>query len=493
MRIEEEGNIERLRQVALLLQGENDRLVKRLQELAAEVASLKDEQPSEQLALEIALLKERLAAREKALFSPSSEKRSRNGSAQRSSEPKNGHGPREQPDLPMVEALHTLDEPDQTCPKCGGDLQEWAGQFEESDELDVVERSFRLVRHKRQKYRCSCGECIETALGPEKLIPGGRYSVDFAIEVAVGKYADHLPLARQSRIMARDGLVVDRHTLWDQLFALSSHLEPTYEAMHARVLEAPVIGADETTWRLLGKGNKTWWAWSVCSPEAVYYRIAATRSAKDAAEILSDYTGVVVVDGYSAYQALQSERRSAQSVTFELAACWAHARRKFLNAEPNHPEATPILERIGQLYDVERRGRGDPDELAKLRNIESRPILDRIHAEIFRVRTLPKGALGRALDYTAKLWTPLTRFVDDARIPLDNNFTERSMRGLVLGRKNHYGSRSLRGTRVAALFYSLIESAKLAGVEPRAYLREAARRAIASPGAITLPRDLATP
>jgi transposase len=112
---------------------------------------------------------------------------------------------------------------DKICPKCGGGLQVWAGQFEQSDEIDVVERSYRIVRHKRQKYRCQCGECIDTALGPDKLLPGGRYSVDFAISVAIGKYADHLPLARQSRMMARDGLLIDTQTLWDQIFVLARH------------------------------------------------------------------------------------------------------------------------------------------------------------------------------------------------------------------------------------------------------------------------------
>ncbi|MBY0307832.1 MAG: transposase [Phycisphaerales bacterium] len=124
------------------------------------------------------------------------------------------------------------------------------GQYEESEEIDVVQRSFRIVRHKRQKYVCQCGECVETALGPPKLIAGGRYSVDFAIEVAIAKYLDHAPLARQERQMRRAGLEVDRHTLWDQLFALHRHLVPSWEALHGQVLAADVILADETRWPL---------------------------------------------------------------------------------------------------------------------------------------------------------------------------------------------------------------------------------------------------
>jgi transposase len=135
-----------------------------------------------------------------------------------------------------VEVVHELDEPDRICPSCGGDLKSMQGKFEEADEIDVVERSFRIVRHKRQKYRCRCGEKVETALGPLKLGPGGRYSIDFAVDVAIAKFADHLHLERQVRQMARDGLAVDSSTLWEQTRFLSRHLLPTYEANHADVL-----------------------------------------------------------------------------------------------------------------------------------------------------------------------------------------------------------------------------------------------------------------
>ena len=172
------------------------------------------------------------------------------------------------------------------------------------------------------------------------------------------------------------------------------------------------------------------------------------------------------------------------------AACWAHVRRKFLEAESDHPEATPVLELIGDLYGVEAEGREAPDRLAMLRGEKSRELVDQLRDALLAIRALPRSSLGTAVSYTFELWPALTRFLDDSRVPLDNNQTERALRGAVIGRKNHYGSRSLRGTMVAALFYSLIESAKLCGVEPRAYLREATRRAIAQPGAVTVPRAL---
>jgi transposase len=234
--------------------------------------------------------------------------------------------------LPIVEVIHELDEPDQACQSCGGDLQPIAGQFEEADEIDVVERSFRIVRHKRQKYRCRCGEKIETALGPDKLVPGGRYSIDFAVDVAIAKFADHLPLERQVRQMARDGLDVDSSTLWEQTWHLSRHLLPTYEANHEYVLSADVIAVDETWWRLMKKGaSKRWWVWSVAREDAVSYRLLPSRSTDAARTVLDGYTGVALCDGYKAYDVLAREREGSG---LTLAHCWAHVRRRSRAEEP---------------------------------------------------------------------------------------------------------------------------------------------------------------
>lgn len=456
------------------------------------------------LELELRFRTEQLAARERVLFGRSSERRPRAGdtAAPEGTAPREaarGHGPAEQPALPMTEVVHELDEPDRTCSSCGGGLEAWAGQYEESGEVDVVARSFRLVVHRRQKYRCRCGGCVETAPGPPRLLPGGRYSIPFAVEVAVAKYADHLPLARQVVQMRRQGLDISSQTLWDQLVALEARLEPSYEALVAQVLEAPVIGADETRWRLMGKGSQTWWAWSLWTKEAVVYRILASRSTQAARDLLGPYTGVVLCDGYAAYSALAKGTGpppARDGPVIALAHCWAHVRRKFVEAEPHYPEAAEMLARIGRLYAIEREIRAAPaaqrEAVARERRVrDATAVVREIHAWLLAQRALPRSALGKAIAYTAGIWPGLCRFLDDPRIPIDNNGTERGMRALAVGRKNHYGSRSIHGTRVAALFYSLIESAKLAGVEPAAYLTEATRRALAAPGTVTLPSDLA--
>jgi transposase len=492
-----------LRQVALLQQQEIERLHHRLAQLVAQLARAHGQDATTALQLELTQLREQLAAAQQRLFGRSSERRNREGAAGGTKEgsedtqqraPRTGHGPRAQTTLPLVDVVHELDPADRTCTACGGALTAMAGQFEDAEEVDVVERSFRIVRHRRQKYRCTCGGCLETALGPSKLIPGGRYSVDFAVAVAVAKYVDHLPLARQVRQMARAGLTVDTQTLWDQLQALAGHLAPSYAMLHDKVLEAPVIGADETTWRLLEKGgSKRWYAWSIAAPNAVFYRIDPSRSARAAQAILRDYAGIVVADGYSAYHTLARERAAARDgPCFALAHCWAHVRRKFVEAEAAYPQAREAIDQIRKLYEIEAAVReAEPAERRRVRDVESRPLVDALQGWLRSTPALPQSALGKAISYTAELWKGLVRFLEDPAIPLDNNATERALRGVCVGRKNHYGSKSLRGTQVAALFYSLVESAKLAGLEPATYLAEATRRAIAAPGTVTLPSHLA--
>jgi len=496
-----------LRQVAVLLERENDTLHAKLQALTAELARLRgDARPAAELELEF--LKELLAQRERALFGASSEQRLPPAAPPPSAPPagRPGHGPTAQPTLPTVDVVHELDAADLTCPQCGGTRREMPGQTEDAEEITVVERGFVLLKHRRKKYRCACNGCVDTAPGPLRLaarpdVRGRRYSASFAVEVAVSKYLDPLPLERPARVMAREGLTIESQTLWDQIEALATVLQPTYEALRGYVLTAPVVGADETWWRLLGgPENKRWWAWSVTREDAVTYTILESRSQEAARRVLDGYHGIVLADGYGAYDAL-----ARAGPGFMLAHCWAHVRRKFVEAEPHYPApCAEILELIGQLYAVERAGPGvDPaasdetraaalDLRARLRRERSTPIVEAIRAWAYQQRALPESSLGKAIAYMLGLWPGLTRCLDDARIPLDNNATERGLRGMVVGRKNHYGSRSKRGTEVAALFYSLIESAKLCGVEPKAYLLQATRAALENPGTVTLPHALLT-
>ena len=462
--------------------------------LAEKLHALEGGDP-EQLKLQIAGLEEQLAQRNHLLFGDKTEKRSKSDEPKAEKPAQTGHGRREQPRLPELEQIHLMDAADKTCSNCGGELEVFAGQYEESEEVDVVDVKYVLKKHLRQKYRCRCGSCIETAPGPVKLFAGARYSVDFAVSVAVAKYADHLPLERQVKMMERHGLEIDSQTLWDQLNALGNVLEPAYTALRSYVLSQPVIGADETTWRLMGgKGKKNggdakkWQVWTAAAPDAVCYQIQDSRSTEAARNLLGDYDGIVVCDDYSAYKSLR--KRGGR---FQLAHCWAHVRRKFIEAEGEAPaECRQAIALIAELYAVEKRATtGPPEERARLREQESRPIVKRIQEWALGVRALPGSGLRRAVEYMGGMWdSGLLRFLDDPNVPIDNNGTERALRGVVIGRKNHYGSRSQRGTEVAALFYSLIESAKLAGVGAHTYLRAATHSALRS-GEVLLPHRLA--
>ncbi len=484
-------------QVVFSLEKKNQALLAQVQQLTEQIQTLLASQQSQlqQLQQEQTQLKQQITKKNRKLFGKSSERRL----APKDPPPKGekasqkGHGPREQTRLPLVEEIHRLDEADQVCPECGGQLQEWSHQFEESDEITVIARRYVVKRHKRQKYRCRCGRCIEVALGPVKLQEGGHYAINFATEVAVDKYGYHLPLARQVQMMLHQGLKVDTQTLWDQIERLARLLEPAYRALKEYLLQQDLLGADETKWHLLiekeGAPKKTWRVWAIVSPQGVYYQIEDSRSEEAAKKLLEDYQGLLMVDGYISYEALLK-----QNPKLVLVNCWAHVRRYFIEIEKAFPvESKKMVDWIRDLYEINRKYREASDqgeEQQEQRRRELKALLAEIKKWAEEQTPLPKSGLFEAINYMLNHWEGLTRFVDDPRIPLDNNATERALRSVVVGRKNHYGSKSKRGTEVAALLYSLIESAKLVGIDPKEYLNAATQAALTGQ-AIPLPHTLA--
>ena len=435
------------------LQAERDRLdaeyrarvetlERELEEAKAAYLSLLAQLDAERLQQEVAALKETLKKRDKALFGPTSERLVGPAGMEPSNEPvrHKGHGPTPQPTLERREIRHELPADDRDCSACGGTLVEMGDHTEDAEEITVEARRFVRVLNRRQKYRCTCNGMVKTAPGPAKLIPGGRYSPAFAVEIAAAKYADHLPLERQVRILGREGLKVTSATLWDQIEAAARLVTPTYEAIRAQVLTSPVVGADETHWPLLVgekvEENKRWQTWCVSSPDLVSYRILPSRSTDAARQVLGSYRGTAVTDGYAAYEALSASLPA--DATFRLAHCWAHVRRKFVEARDNFPaECDTALELIRQLYDAEREASdGPPDMLlerrARLRDERSRPIVSQLYTWADEVRALPRSALGQAIAYMKNLKAGLTVFLENPRVPIDNNQTECALRGLVV-------------------------------------------------------------
>jgi transposase len=462
-----ETDIEQLRRVAIAQQIQIEQLLRVLRAKCDELAVLKGSEAELQQTLSLVEDLSRQAQTVASQLDKLPETPSPGSSPRKE---RASSGPTEQPALPIVEQTFELDDADRTCPSCGGALTAMKGQFETSEMIDLVEVSYRVVRVQQQKYACKCGGCIETAPGPERAVVGGRYSLDFAIKVAIDKYLDHIPLARQERILRRHGLIVTTQTLWDQLQALGRRLESASRALLARLLVEPVIGLDQTSWpRLDGKGDTPWQMWCLTSPGVVVHRIRDDKSANTFRDLMDGYTGTIVCDALKTHEA---GARGNDAIA--LAGCWAHVYRKFEEAAPDHPEANLAIKWIGQLYEIDERAEGDVAKKDELRRTESAEVIATMKTWLWNTATLKTLSVGKAAAYVVANWDRLTRFLGDARIPLDNNATERGIRGPVVGRKNHYGSKSRRGTEIAAIFYTLLETAKLAGIDPAQYLRAAA-------------------
>jgi len=421
-----------------------------------------------------------------------------NGAGTEAKPRRRGHGPRPQPKLPMVYERHELPEDERECAVCGGTVEEMGDQTDDSEEITVSERIYKVVVHQRQKYRCACNANVVTAPAPARLVPGGRYSNDFIATIAIDKYADNIPLERQVDRMARIGLELNSATLVDQLHVLTELFEPVWRELYVWVHDnEPVINADETGWPFADRaGRRRRTAWCVSSPRAVIHHLLASKSGKVAQSLLGQYEGIVVADGYQVYETLA---RAEGKAGFDLANCWAHVLRKMRDCLETEPDRTKeALHLIGQLYKIEAEVEGPfpgderaQAQRAELRDTRSREVIDQIRDWGFSQGGLTRSDFGKAVTYMLKRWKGLTLFLSDPRIPLDNNHAERSLRKLVTGRKVHYGSRSEAGLRIAEVHYSLIDSCRLNGVDPLAYYRHLIETRLADPQAIVLPHEYA--
>jgi transposase len=462
--LEREQDIEELRRVALAQHAQLKLLMELVEKQRRELGRTRGKQAGDfQLTLKmLAELQAKAKATQTKLDDADAKKQSER-------KPRSSTGPTEQPRLPVIEQVFTLDDADRACPSCGGELKPMSDQFDESEMVDVVEVRYQLVQVKQQKYVCRCGGCVETALGPRRALPGGRYSLAFAIKILLDKWMDHIPLERQVRILERHGLSVSSSTLWDLAYAVTKQLSLVDAALFDYVKAQPVIGLDQTGWpRLETDATKPWQMWCLTAPGAVVHRIRDDKSAATFTALVGDYHGTIVADALGTHQA---GARDGPGIV--LAGCWAHAFRRFEEAKADHPDAEQALGWIGALYDIDRRGDGDLARIGELRRTDAPAILAPFREWLLARAGDNHLSIGKAAAYTLGIWERLTLFVDDARIPLDNNATERAIRGPVVGRKNHYGSKSRRGTEVAATLYTIFETVKLHDVDPTAYLTAA--------------------
>ncbi len=384
------------------------------------------------------------------------------------------------PHLPRIETI--VDVEDRTCPCCKGLLHRIGEDV--SERLDVVPAQFRVLVVRRPKYACrACEEGVVQQPAPVRLIEGGLPTEATVAHVLVAKYADHLPLYRQAQIYARQGIALDRSTLADWVGRAAWHLRPVHERLLAHIRASTKIFADETTAPVLDPGRgrtKTGqlWAyarddrpWGGADPPAVAYVYAPDRKSEQPIAHLAGFRGVLQVDGYAGY------RKLAEKGDVRLAFCWTHVRRRFyeLAVGGTMPIATQAVERIAALYAIEKDIRGrSADERRAVRQSRTLPLLLALEPWLRQQLALisQKSKLAEAIRYALSRWEGLTRFVDDGRIEIDSNVVERSIRPITLNRKNALFAGSDGGGEHWAIVASLIETSKICGVDPQAYLAD---------------------
>jgi transposase len=379
--------------------------------------------------------------------------------------------------LKREEKMHKPDS--DCCPDCGGGLRHFGDDV--SEQLEYVPESFKVIRHVRPKFACTdCDRVIE-APAPSRPIERGLAGPSLLAHVIVSKYADHLPLFRQSEIYARQGVEISRSTMAGWVGAASDLLSPLVDAIGKHVFAGRKLHADDTPMPVLAPGNgktKTGRLWTYVRDDrpageqaapAVWFAYSEDRRGEHPRQHLKNFTGALQADAYAGFHHLYGNH------IYE-AACWAHARRKFHDIHLAHasPTTTEALTRIGALYAIEDEVRGKPvDVRLSVRQTRARPLLEDLRRWMEKaLRSLSsKSETAAAIRYALSRWRALTRYTDDGLLEIDNSAAERALRAVALGRKNFLFVGSDCGGERAAAMYTLIGSAKLNGLDPELYLR----------------------
>lgn len=368
-----------------------------------------------------------------------------------------------------------------TCPDCGSPLRKLGEDI--CEVLDFVPGYFKVMRHVRPKLSCrQCARVVQAA-APSRPIERGLAGAGLLAQVIVAKYADHTPLYRQQGIYRRAGVDLERATLAQWVKQGAKLLAPLADAVARHVLAAEKVHADDTPVPVLDPGRgrtKTGRIWTYVrddrpaasrAPPAVWYGYSPNRQGQHPREHLKTFIGILQADGYAGYGAIYESGQVLE------AACWAHVRRKFydIHVAERSPLAAEAIRRIGLLYAIEREIRGRlPRERRAVRQERAGPVLEALHAWLNAtlLGVSAKSNLAGAIKYALARWTALSRYCADGRIEIDNNTAERSIRPIVLGRRNYLFAGSDGGGESAAHIYTLIGTALLNGIEPYAYLRE---------------------
>ena len=401
---------------------------------------------------------------------------------------KNGRKPLPE-NLPRVEIVHDIPEDEKVC-HCGAHLTRIGEEV--SEKLDIIPAVIQVVRHIRPKYCCKeCeniaekGDTVTIAPVPAQLLPKSLASGGLMAHILTAKFADALPFYRQEQQFTRLGTDIPRATMCRWAMKVADACIPLKNLLKQEILSGPLINADETTVQVLREpGRKPtsksyMWAFRGGDPRApsFYFHYDPTRAGDVAATFLDEYQGIVQTDGYVGYDFLDLKK----GVTH--IGCWAHARRKFMEAKKargkNSKKTGSVdqaLKFIKDLYHIEHKAKRlklSPHELQELRAKESKPILDEMHTWLLKkaAHVVPKSLLGKAVKYTLNQWERLCGYVEFGNTTPDNNLAENAIRPFCVGRRNWLFAGTPDGAQASATIYSLIESAKANQLEPYHYLR----------------------
>lgn len=379
-----------------------------------------------------------------------------------------------------VRTEHKVPPEERTCPSCGNEKLKPIGDGRTTVVFEFVPARFVRHEHVQEVLRCKCGDYVVTAPGAPKVIEKGRYGASLLAHLVTAKCADHLPLYRLEKDFARRGFPLARSTMNELLHRTGAITEPLWTRLLEQIRVRNVVGADETRLLMQNDGTgkpKNGFVWTFVAPdengdEDVAYVFAGGRSGETPEKILGGTKGTLIVDAYSGYNIVGKVSKRKR------AACHAHLRRYFHEALPTAPVAQQAIDLILGIYRVEHEAKADQitgtKKHLRLRRERAGPIREQLHAWLLKQqpRHPPKSPISIAIRYALNQWRELGRFLDDARVPLDNNASERSLRRVALGRKNYLFVGDVESGKRLAGLYTLVATCEARGINPFAYLAD---------------------
>ena len=394
-------------------------------------------------------------------------------------------------DLPRIDQVYDLADSEKVCAH-GHALTPMGDKV--SEQLDVIPMQLQVIRHVRKQYVCKCCEnvgetVIKTAAKPKQPIEKSQASPGLLAYVATAKYTDSLPLYRQTEIFKRCDIELNRTTLANWMVRCGDLVQPIINRLEEQLLSAQVLHMDETPVQVLNEAGKRaqsksyMWVRKTDPPptlkskeslanKIILFDYDPSRSSAVPLRLLEGYSGALMLDGYVGYDA------ACAVMSIRRLGCWAHARRKFVEAskanKKNNGQSVKVIKLIAKLYKLEKAIKAlSATEKYEQREAKAKPIIEQLHAWLIETqpKVPPKSALGNAITYLANQWTHLIGYLEDGAYPIDNNTVENAIRPFAIGRKNWLFSQSVQGAKASANLYSLLETAKANGVEPYAYLK----------------------